>query len=121
MATVTSKNREEFNAAEMAKKGKQEDNPYYVKKTSITNNLFGSEKNPKTKVFYDVEHKSHGHYSRLKSEPHAHIVAYGLNKKYPEHSLGGFSDNVAEKIRNDMTSENHPMVKHPDFHNDLKS
>ena len=118
MPTVTSANKDEFDRQEMAKRNPQmrnENNSYTVKKTTIKKGLIGS-KNPTSKDFYDVEHKTEGHYARLKEEPHAHIVAYGLNKQYPEHTLGGFSDETAKKIRSEMIAENHPMSKHPNFH-----
>ena len=116
MPLVTSENREEFNRNELSKKQiGNKDEPYYVKKTSIKKGLVGQKNIPSTD-FYDVEHHKEGHYARLKKEHHAHIVAYGLNKKHPEHAVGGFSDETAKKIRAEMIAEKHPMSEHPNFH-----
>ena len=112
MTTVTSKNREEFIANELAKKStkNKSNEPYYVKKTTIKKGMIGQQKRSE-KDFYDVHHESEGHYARLPKEHHAHMVAYGLNKKYPEHSLGGFDDQTAEKIQKSMEQEGHPATK----------
>jgi len=114
MPTVTSENRDEFIANELAKKSNKNNEPYFVTKTTVKNGLVG-QKNKTEKNFYDVNHETEGHYARLKKEHHAHMVAYGLNKGYPQHMLGGFGDVTGEKIKSAMEKEGHFATKLKDW------
>lgn len=53
---------------------------------------------------FRVVNESGGLYATLPNSQYAEIVAFGLNNDFPQHFMGGFSDQTVDAIKKAMTA-----------------